>query len=506
MIDPNNIDFSDIQGLVKRGYGKLPAACYLLISITEPSKALPWLRDLTGQLCFADEKPNQHALNLALTYHGLEQLRLDPSILNSFSDEFRSGMSTTHKRRILGDEEENAPEHWLWGGPATEPVDLLLLCYAKDKAELGKFSKQLLHGLSDHGLALIEQLETEFLIDNKEHFGFRDSIGQPHIEEFSPTPSATSNPVPLGEILLGYPNGYDRYTQRPLLKSSQDPFDILAHNIENAEQHDLGLNGTYLVFRQLFQDVPKFWQTLQNYAEEKITDPLTRQTNNQTQQEALQQTTIKLAAKMVGRWPSGTALVQSPEQDDPSITDRDNFLYHEADNDGLKCPLGAHIRRTHPRDSLEPEPGSEKSLAFSNRHRILRRGRAYGKPFDPSMRPETFLSDLEKETKPVARGLHFICLNANIGRQFEFVQHTWANNPNFNGLYQDPDPIIGSRTLNGSRTDQFTIQNCPAREQLDKLPAFIRTRGGAYFFLPSRRALTFFLSATPRQAQSDPTP
>jgi deferrochelatase/peroxidase EfeB len=174
--------------------------------------------------------------------------------------------------------------------------------------------------------------------------------------------------------------------------------------------------------------------------------------------------------------------------------DRDNFLYHASDQDGLKCPLGAHIRRTHPRDSLEPEPGSEKSIEFSNRHRILRRGRAYGKPFDPTMNPEKFLETIDKEAAPVARGLHFICLNANIGRQFEFVQHTWANNPNFNGLYQDPDPIIGSRTMNGVNADQFTIQKFPSRCQLDNLPSFVQTRGGAYFFLPSRRALAYLLS------------
>ena len=197
---------------------------------------------------------------------------------------------------------------------------------------------------------------------------------------------------------------------------------------------------------------------------------------------------------MVGRWPSGTALVQSPDQDDPTVTNRDDFTYHETDQEGLKCPLGAHIRRTNPRDSLTPEPGSEKSVAFGNRHRLLRRGRAYGKPFDISMDPATFLKRLDHEVAPVSRGLHFICLNANIGRQFEFVQHTWANNPNFNGLYRDPDPIIGPRTSNGRQHDQFTIQQEPAREQVNGLPAFVRTRGGGYFFLPSRRALSFLLS------------
>jgi Dyp-type peroxidase family len=488
MMTTNNIDFSDIQGIVRRGYGSLPAACYLLISIQEASKALPWLRDLAGQITFADIKPYEQAVNLAVTYHGLARLDLTPSILNSFSDEFRSGMNTPHKRHILGDQEENSPEYWLWGGPATEPVDLLLLCYAKDKVHLNTYAMHLQNGMSDNGMTLLEKLDSETLLDGKEHFGFRDSIGQPYIDEFNTQNPKKMNPVPLGEILLGYPNGYDRYTQRPLVSTEQDPHNILDLSAENKELHDLGLNGTYLVFRQLFQDVPKFWKTLNLFSQQKQA-ALKEPSDPSNQEDA-----IMLASKMVGRWPSGTALVQSPDKDDPSIIDRDNFSYHETDQDGMKCPFGAHIRRTHPRDSLEPEPGSEKSIEFSNRHRLLRRGRAYGKPFDPSMNPSKFLEDIDKEVAPVARGLHFICLNANIGRQFEFVQHTWANNPNFNGLYQDPDPIIGSRTMNGLHADQFTIQKFPSRYQLDNLPSFVQTRGGAYFFLPSRRALAYLLS------------
>lgn len=488
MSNTNIIDFSDIQGIVRRGYGSLPAACYLLISIKDSSKALPWLRDLAGQITFADLKPHEQAVNLAMTHHGLSKLELDSSILDSFSDEFRSGMNTPHKRHILGDEGDNAPEHWLWGGPATEPVDILLLCFAKDKSHLNTYAEYLQKGMSTNGLVLLERLETETLLDGKEHFGFRDSIGQPYIDEFNTQTTKAPHPVPLGEILLGYPNGYDRYTQRPFVSVAQDPHNILSLSPEDSSQHDLGVNGTYLVFRQLFQDVPQFWKTMGSFALETHEQP------DKPSKESIHQEAIKLASKMVGRWPSGTALVQSPEKDDPSILDRDNFLYHASDQDGLKCPLGAHIRRTHPRDSLEPEPGSEKSIEFSNRHRILRRGRAYGKPFDPTMNPEKFLETIDKEAAPVARGLHFICLNANIGRQFEFVQHTWANNPNFNGLYQDPDPIIGSRTMNGVNADQFTIQKFPSRCQLDNLPSFVQTRGGAYFFLPSRRALAYLLS------------
>ncbi len=493
MVHKGAPEFDDIQGLVVRGYGDLPAACFLLLKITELRKVRSWLRDLIGQVTYADDASRQQALNLAVTYHGLARLRVEQSILEGFSDEFRSGMTTPHKRRILGDEGDNAPEHWQWGGPDTTQVDFLLLCYGDTEQNLQVLCEQLETGMAKHGAEVIDRLKTANLPEFREHFGFRDGIGQPYITEFDRHNRERPNPVPLGEILLGYPNGYGRYTQRPLVEPGQDPDKLLPPDPEGSPLKDLGLNGTYLVFRQLAQDVPGFWRTLDHLAKETLPDA---------------PDPIHLAARMVGRWPSGTALVQSPTHDDPGVADKDDFNYHATDAEGFRCPFGAHIRRTHPRDSLEPDPGSETSIAFSNRHRLLRRGRAYGEPFDASMDPATFLADLDRENTPVARGLHFICLNANIGRQFEFVQHTWANNPNFNGLYRDPDPIIGAREAHGLPQDRFTIQQVPACCQVKGLPAFTHTRGGGYFFLPSRRGLSFLFSQPvagrrPRNTQGD---
>jgi len=487
MTRTRSLEFNDIQGLVTRGYGNLPAASYLLLSIQDGKKARKWLNRISKSITYADIRPVEQAINIALSYQGIRKLTNDPAIADTFSDEFRAGMNTEHKRRILGDEGDNAPEHWLWGGPATEAVDCLLLCYAKDNSALDMLVDDLQKNIAEQGIQLIEKLDTELLPGNKEHFGFRDSIGQPFIQEFKPEQAAERS-VPLGEFLLGYNNGYERYTRSPTVHASKDPDHILKPSTDNSALHDLGLNGTYLVFRQLSQDVQGFWKSLKGYAE--TVNPSEIDTSSETQ---IKEEAIKLASKMVGRWPSGTALVHAPDKDIPDIENQDDFTYHAPDADGRKCPLGAHIRRTNPRDSLEPEPGSEKSLAFSDRHRLLRRGRPYGQAYDASVNPEIYLSDLEKEAAPKPRGLHFICLNANIGRQFEFVQHTWSNNPNFNGLYKDPDPIIGSRTMNQLKESQFTIQQ-PVRCKLENLPAFIQTRGGGYFFMPSRRALEFLLA------------
>jgi deferrochelatase/peroxidase EfeB len=92
----------------------------------------------------------------------------------------------------------------------------------------------------------------------------------------------------------------------------------------------------------------------------------------------------------------------------------------------------------------------------------------------------------EGETE--GRGLHFICLNANIARQFEFVSHTWLNNPKFAGLYDDADPTVAPSAPHGGT---FTIPTDGVRERVTEVPRFVTVKGGAYFFLPGLAALRF---------------
>ena len=142
---------------------------------------------------------------------------------------------------------------------------------------------------------------------------------------------------------------------------------------------------------------------------------------------------------MVGRWPSGAPLALAPDADDPSLADANDFAYHEDDPRGVRCPVGSHIRRSNPRDSLDPRPGSSRSFEINRRHRIVRRGREYGPPLPLE---EALTADDSAE-----RGLHFICLNANIARQFEFVNHTWLNNPKFGELVRRRRPVLRTGLL-----------------------------------------------------------
>jgi Dyp-type peroxidase family len=456
----------DVQGLVARGYGGLVEARFHLIGFDKGSAARTWVGRVVPAITPAHTRPERRAAHLAFTAAGLKELGLDVPAVGGFSDEFLSGMTTAHRSRILGDLGESSPATWLWGGPRTPPVHALVLLYARDSQELLTLEKEVIpEGTA--GVRVIGRLETSDL-QGQEPFGFRDGISQPLVEGLSRKgPSETT--VGFGEFVLGYPNEYGRYTERPLLEPRADPAGLLPRDSESGRA-DLGRNGSYLVFRQLSQDVRGFWRFL---------DSVTRGADGQPRPDHR----LRLAAKMVGRWPSGAPLTLAPHHDEESLHGANDFGYHDHDQQGTRCPIGAHIRRANPRDSLDPDPGSTNSYAINRRHRILRRGREYGTQLTPDRALVGSIYDDDVE-----RGLHFICLNANIARQFEFVNHTWLNDPKFGGLYDDSDALVGPSEPYGGT---FTIPTGTLRERITEVPRFVSVKGGAYFFLPGLAALRY---------------
>jgi Dyp-type peroxidase family len=458
------IELEDVQGLVLRGYGSLRAARYLLLRIEDAAAARVWLGALAGRVTTAERSPDGTAVNVALTAPGLAALGLRGPALAGFSLEFAEGMASPHRSRILGDVGESAPERWAWGGPGGDAVHVLLLLFATDEAALARLHDERVREAEAAGLRVVAGLNTVDLGDH-EHFGFRDGISQPVIAGSGQTESAL-NTIQPGEFLLGYVNEHGQLTERPALEAGEDPDRVLPR--DDSHRPDLGRNGTYLVMRQLRQDVRAFW---------RWADEASRAPDGSADPDAM----TRLAAKMVGRWPGGAPLALSPERDDPALAKANDFAYQTADPDGLRCPIGAHARRTHPRDSLDPQPGTEQSIAVGKRHRLIRRGREYG----AALAPGTLLDAADDG---VDRGLHFICLCGNIARQFEFVQATWVTSPKFGGLHEDDDPLLGAR---GPGAGAFRVQGRPVRERHRDLPRFVTVRGGAYFFLPGLRALRY---------------
>jgi Dyp-type peroxidase family len=465
-----NLELDDIQGLVARGYADLTVAMYVLLRIDDAAAAHGWLAGLTAQITPAPAHPGESALNVAFTAGGLTRLGLEADVMNQYSNEFTAGMITPHRQRMFGDVGPSAPETWLWGGPSTPAPDILLALIARDTDTLHQHYSNLAGTYA--GVSVIQSLESAFDLDGKEHFGFADGISQPTIEGISDRQDAPPNTIRSGEFILGYVNEYGLYTDRPLLDRRLDPSGLLPLDVQGSGKADLGRNGTFLVFRQLAQDVRGFWRFVDAASRtvDGSSDPRQR---------------MWLASHLVGRWPSGAPVTLAPDADDPLLATANDFTYQYGDPFGFNCPIGAHVRRAHPRDSLDPAPGTARSVELDKRHRLLRRGREYG----PPVSPDSLYSDPSPDDPE--RGLYFICLGANIGRQFEFVQHSWVNNPKFDELYDEPDPVVG---YHPEGANNFSIPAEPVRLRYKNLPQFVTTRGGGYFFMPGLRALRFLAS------------
>jgi Dyp-type peroxidase family len=491
----NEVDYADVQGLVRFGYKRMTKASYALVRVKNSTAARAWLRTAPVTSAVAMDPPPKSALHVGFTVSGLRALGVAESVIAGFSHEFRDGMAQEYRSRQLGDVEANDPKWWGWGGPASEPH--LVVMFFAEPACFDALLQNSTGAVWTEAFDVLRFLETSDL-DGVEPFGFTDGISQPTIDwdqqrktiqaEFDYT-----NIVALGEFLLGYPNEYGKITDRPLLDADAASAELLPA-ADAPEKKDLGRNGTYLVMRQLDQDVRKFWQFVHE------------------QSGGYPGEAEKLAASMVGRTREGDPLVPVQDAAIPGIEQgsdqkQQNQFTFDSDPTGSRCPFGAHVRRANPRNA--DYPGKPTSLlkklitmlGFGPRgfrddlmssvrfHRILRRGREYGR----ELKPEDALTPTPADDPP--RGLHFICLNANISRQFEFLQNAWIASTKFSGLTGESDPLLGTRhTIPGCpATSDFTIPTdgrLPRR--ITELPQFVTVRGGAYFFLPSLRAIRYF--------------
>ena len=491
-----SIDPKDVQGLVRFGYKSMTEACYLLLRIRNAAAARAWCAVAPVATAELQEPPPEVALQVAFTWAGLRELGLPHDVLEGFSAEFESGMAGEENRsQRLGDLGPSAPTAWLWGGPASTP-DVLVMLFAMP-GKLEEWRRTVQNGAWEAAFELIGCLDTSDL-GGHEPFGFQDGISQPEID-WDGTPNVEgnrinySNLVATGEFLLGYVNEYGKYTDRPLVDSTdRRAADLLAAEDVPAKK-DVGRNGTFVVMRTLEQDVRGFW---------KFFDGQTGSNPGARQQ---------LAESMVGRTMAGLPLAQTSTVPIPGIgsapADDANRFTFDQDAAGTRCPFGAHIRRANPRNTDYPDrpswwltrlwsklgfasQGMRTDIMASTRfHRILRRGREYG----PGLTPEQAVQS--PPTDDPKRGLQFLCLNANITRQFEFVQNAWLMSTKFDGLSEESDPLLGNRTPvgDGRSTDNFSIpREQGVRRSIAGLPQFITVRGGAYFFLPGIRALRYF--------------
>lgn len=480
------LENGEIQAAVFGGFGHLPNAAALLIRLPEElPQARAWLSELATKISFGDTKPQSVARIVAFTATGLKRLGATDELMREFPGPFQEGMSEPHRANFLGDTGDDKPAEWLWGN-SEKPVDVVLLLYADSAAVRTQELGDRLAELRAAGASLVHQIDLSPFNPSqpvREHFGFVDGVSQPIIRGTRRwvAESDAIHIVEPGEFILGYYDNRGYLPITPTVSPEQDPRNVLS-GLGNpvvrelpsfsgqgaTQRRDFGQNGSYLVMRQLEQDVALFHKTLESMAQGLVGRA------GVPNWYSPQQIVEWLGAKMVGRWRDGTSLIRNPHEPGTGWTGTkargpdNSFLAGEEDPMGLRCPYGSHIRRTNPRDSFTP--GSPNQIAISNRHRLLRMGRSY----DPG----------EGETKP---GLLFMCLNADIERQFEFVQQTWMGARLFHGLDGEVDPILGR----GGKGGRLTVPTESGPLLISRLQDFVRVRGGGYFFMPSRRAIRF---------------
>ncbi|HEY3759182.1 MAG TPA: hypothetical protein VGL37_05435 [Solirubrobacteraceae bacterium] len=366
-----SIDYADIQGDILRAYGNdYDRASYLFVHVAAPAGGQTWLAGLLGRITNAEHwsgpKPAT-TLNVALTFAGVRALGVPEGLLASFSDEFREGMAA--RAELLGDIGPSAPTNWeapLGSGEG----HVLIAIKAHTAEQLDRELAELRLGVErTQSVSIVHEQHTQMLRGAREHFGYADGFAQPAIAGVTPHRTLGGG-VPekedkwrglaLGEFILGYPD--------------EDTLVDPQRRLPSAPEEPLGRSGTYMIYRKLSQDVALFRQTLRDAARlYEVGDE------------------EKLAAKVAGRWRNGTPLVSSPDEPirdfNPKDLRNNAFRYLDTDADGVRCPLGAHIRRANPRDALGWK-GLEDSGLLSFRHRIIRRGMPYGSPL-PATASET---------------------------------------------------------------------------------------------------------------------
>ncbi|MFD6885560.1 Dyp-type peroxidase [Streptomyces sp. NPDC059957] len=436
------LQLEDIQGGVLHPLPCPYVGVFTLLRIDNAAAGRELLAQLIPSLRTAEEPASPDAdawLSVALTYKGLQALGVPPASLDSFDPEFRAGMAARADR--LHDIGESAPANW--EEPLRSPdIHVVLTSMAPDQERLDTQLERAEAMVSRvGGITVLYRLDCRSS-DGREPFGFQDNISHPAVEGSGiPGSNPKEEPLKAGEFILGYPDESGRIPPVP-------------------QPAVLGHNGSYLVIRKLHQRVAAFRRYVREQASASDDEEL-------------------VAAKIMGRWPSGAPLTLAPEQDDPDLGSdpaRNNDFAYKADADerGLKCPVGSHVRRMNPRDA--------DVVGNPRRHRLLRREVVYG----PTL-PEGVVED-----DAVDRGMIFACVGASLRRQFEFVQEEWVNSGIFIGHGLEKDPLCGANQGDGV----FTVPERPIRRRLSELPTFVVTRGGDYFFMPSFTALRWLSRLT----------
>lgn len=473
------VDLNDVQANVLHGirarYGWHAGLAFdsaddaraLLQELLRPSEVAPTITNATTHLGQSTE--STYALMVGFTYAGLTKLGIEDADRKAFALAHRPFVKGPDHRDIaaaVGDIGTSAPAHWKFGG--SYPVDMVLSLYADDKKIFEAHREQVRQRCTDHRM-IIRPWPVELLgasgdaRRHHEHFGYVDGLSQPRLAiQGSQSTEPDMQPcAAVGEFLLGanYPNVF----------GGKDSLGGLSPQ--------LAQNATFVAMRIMQQDVAAF-ETLLD--ETSAAHDVDREW---------------VAAKLMGRWRDGTPLEQSPDRPLPEragtpTPPRNRFDYSPSsdhpsnfdDSSGLRCPIGAHIRRMNPR--------SATVAGRAHSRRLLRRGMPYGPIYEG-----------HGEHDGKERGVFGLFLCADLERQYEFILRQWAQGDRAtSGTVGQQDPIVGAqREVNQGcpMSGQFRIPRAGGKGDIVlQMPRLVQTVGSVYLFMPGLAGLHHLASAS----------
>ncbi|KAF9484599.1 Dyp-type peroxidase [Pholiota conissans] len=397
-------------------------------------------------------------VNIAFSHLGFKKLGIDDAKLNDSA--FFAGQRVDAGQNLLdkgaGEGANFSPD---WEEPFKKDIHGVIILagdsHATVEAKLHKIKEIFGVGLGGAKDSIVEV--TTVRGDARpgdqsahEHFGYLDGISNPAIVGFDKNVPPGPAPIDAGHVLLGETGD----------ALPRDPWMV---------------DGSFLVFRYLFQKVPEF---------DDFVDRNALQLPGLTRKEGAD----LLGARLVGRWKSGAPLDLTPFMDDPELgpdpSKNNNFHFKAEATFQKMCPFAAHVRKTLPRDDLERLPGF--SLA---KNRIMRRGIQFG--------PEVTKAERSAKKTFHGRGLLFLAYQASIVNGFQFIQKSWVNNTGFPfGTPEVPgvDPILGQGPGRDIGITGYDPNDPKAVLKLDA--EWVIPRGGEYFFSPSIKGLSDAIAAS----------
>lgn len=476
------VDRADVQANVLRSV-RARHACYVPLRIDplRPEAARAWLAEMLDSASGAPQVSNDaswaggangpdNALSLGFTYAGLLVMGItdgDAKALEQEHKAFFRGPADDDAARAHGDVGDSDPSFWKFGGPHL--VHVVVLIQAQDFEVLSVQyeavrTRARAHGLSQtHGAWHAKALSGDPHPPSV-HFGYVDGSSQPRLAiQGAAAPASDMQPrANVGEFLLGaaYPNVYGG-----------------THSLGSLSPA-LAQNATFAALRIMAQDVVGFERLLDEASAKHGVDK------------------EWLAAKIMGRWRDGTPVSLAHEPAAPAAgtpaTDAFDYLptaQHPDtpdDSAGLRCPVGAHVRRMNPRSAIV--------AGRPHSRRLLRRGMPYGPAFDPA-----------KPDDGQERGLVGLFLCADLDRQYEFILRQWAQGDRATaGIRGEQDPILGAQESVREGQEiraQYRIPMAGRADIVLDMPRLVTTVGSVYLFMPGLAGLRHLVGA-PATAKS----